>query len=413
MAYNAHQQVFSLSLMTSVVREIKGTQAKIQSEVEKKLPEVLSRLPGWQIAWGPVVWKHRPDDSSSGPDHVLFVARHPHFALSNGERRETYVLAIAGSVTRYNWVTNNGRVNAVVDFHRWLERGITTPPQPDASPSPENCYIAIGTALGVYRLSTVAPPPSAVSPGVEIPAYWASFPESPNTRVILTGHSLGAALSSTLALGLLESRAFAKFSPSNILVYSTAGPAIGNLVFAKLFSKRFPKISGPRYEVWNSMIVNLRDPVSQAWCTSEKASPKQNMNNIPTIYGEPAIFDILVGVAVGRALANCSLITYMPLQAAWFEGTPPSSSPTSREEFLEIVWEQHTGEFLKLLEIKRPQVQVLTGEEMGLQRMSSLEVICSEPVISELIVQIEAQEGEENASEDYKCVQALSADFVE
>ncbi|CAE7113549.1 unnamed protein product [Rhizoctonia solani] len=154
-----------------------------------------------------------------------------------------------------------------------------------------------------------------------------------------------------MALALVESRAFAKFPPSNILVYPTAGPAIGNLVFSELFSKRFPKVPGESYQVWNCMIVNLLDPIAQPWCTSKEKSPKQNLHNIPDIFGKsaPPIPEVLTGVNLGQYLANASTITYIPIQAAWFEGTPPSSPPADLGGFLALTWPQHTDELLNLM----------------------------------------------------------------
>ncbi|KDN44290.1 hypothetical protein RSAG8_05554, partial [Rhizoctonia solani AG-8 WAC10335] len=283
----------------------------------------------WEIVWGPAVWKFRPDDADTGSDDVFFVVKNPSLAFSNGEKQETYVLAIAGTQTRYNWAVNNGIVDEVVNFHEWLKRGITTRPEFHNSTSPENCHIALGTAPG-------------------------------------------------------------------------------------LLSERFPKVPGPRYELRNCMMVNLLDPIPQVWCTSKEKSPKQNMSNIPAIYGEPVLLEVWLGVAAGRALANASAITYIPLQAAWFEGDPPSPRPANLEAFFKVLWQQHTGELLKLMGIERIQdEEVLTGEEEGLQRMSDMEVARTEPFMCELMAQVDAQEAEEGgASEDCKSLRVLSEGLV-
>ncbi|KAF8685062.1 Lipase (class 3) [Rhizoctonia solani] len=405
---NAHQQVFRLSLFANIVREIKGDLDSIQIELENRLPVAVNQVPGWKVVWGPVAWKHKPDDTKTGADHVSFVARHPNLVYSNGEEKETYVFAVAGSVSEYNWVINNARVDSVVDLHKWLEKGITTAPKRDLSPSLGNAYISYGTAVGVYRLATAVPPKTSGSPGVELASYWAGFPESPNTRVIFAGHSLGAALTSTLALSLLESRAFAKFPASNILVYPSAGPAVGNITFARLFAKKFPKIAGPRYEVWNCMIVNRLDPVSQAWCNLKLISPEQNLDNIPTLYGEP-IKEIVSGVNMGKVLAALSTVTYMPIQAVRFHGDPPATSPSTQKEFFDIVWYQHLEEYLKFIGIDAPESQLLV-KDAGVGKMSNEEVTSCEPVIAELFVLPKTQEGAVDAAEDYKSLQALSVD---
>lgn len=333
----------------------------------------------------------------------------------DGKQKDTYVTAVAGTATGYNWGTNNARVDRVVDFHKWLKEGLTTEPRPEGSTSRENCYIAYGTALGVYRLASVKSPATASAPGTTLPTYWARFPNSPDTRVILTGHSLGGALSPTLAWGLSESRAFEKFEPNNILVYPTAGPTPGNLTFAVLYRKRFPKVPGPGYQVWNCNIVNKLDIVSQAWCILPEASPAQNMKNIPPIYGEPALRSVSWSVAAAEVWASLSGGIYIPIQAARFTGTPPASRPDDIQAFLAEAVLQHTKEFIKEFGIPIPATTVLTGEEEGIEAMSQEEADSIEPVLQDLVARIQQERLEASHGGEIQSFQTneqLSEDFT-
>ncbi|KDN35345.1 hypothetical protein RSAG8_11679, partial [Rhizoctonia solani AG-8 WAC10335] len=413
---NVHQQVFALSLMSNLAQGNTGTQADLQTALEQGLPRALRYLPGkWHIVWGPVVWKEAPDQATTGPDHVWFVARNSELAFTDGHTQDTYVLAIAATATKYNWIDNNAAVAAVVDFNQWVSKWVssgevTAPETVDPTVS-DAAYISYGTARGVYKLASVAPPFSAVGGGVPLRSFWASFPASSQAKVIVTGHSLGGALSPTLALSLLESQAFTSFPPENILTYPTAGPSPGNLTFAKQFSERFPKVPGPRYEVWNCNIVNLRDIVSQAWCTSEKASPKQNLKNIPAIYGLPEIPEVNFGVQIAKQLAEASQILYFPLQAQQFKGMPPPTAPADMREFLNFTRHQHLQEFLNLFDIAVPQA--LTGEEWGVQRMTPEEVVKTRPVMNVVIAPnlLDNPSDEPQEKEDYSAITALCETF--
>ncbi|EUC54678.1 lipase class 3 [Rhizoctonia solani AG-3 Rhs1AP] len=414
-ALNAHQQVFALSLMANLLQKNKGTREDLQRQIQKKLPLALLLLGGdWRVTWGPVVWKYSPDDAKTGPDHVWFVARNPNLKFPNGEQKDTYVLAVAGTTTDYNWVVNNARVDKVVDYHKWLEAGITTPPKEEISTSHENCYIAYGIALGVYRLASIESP--AASPGNTLPSYWASFPDSSETKVILTGHSLGGALSPSLAFGLLESGAFSKFKPNNILVYPTAGPTAGNLVFADLFAQKFPKVPGSGYQVWNYNVINELDIVSQAWCISKDASPAQNMGNIPTIYGSPAILAVSMGVAAASLWASASGTIYVPIPAIRFKGTPPASRPTTMKGFLKEALKQHGEEFIKEFQLPIP-TEVLSGEEEGIEKMTEEEAEGLEPVLQDIVNQIKmerlaAEPGQAALAGRYQAIAQLSEGFA-
>jgi len=70
---NIHQQVFMISIFSNMIRAEQNTLQNLEVSARQKITYAVSSV-GWQVVWGPVVWKNDPDNIT-GPDHVWFVAK--------------------------------------------------------------------------------------------------------------------------------------------------------------------------------------------------------------------------------------------------------------------------------------------------------------------------------------------------
>ena len=377
------RQVFALSAASNLVGNYKGTQSYLQSCLEAELPSIVDEISGqWKVVWGPVVWKDQPDNSETGPDNSWFVARNPSVVFDDGSTHDTYVVAIAGTATysMYGWTTENLAVDRVVDFPTWVEGGITRPP---VTVNPEDVdldgtYAANGTTATVHNLLTL--PNTADSAGPTLYEFLSRIPGSSTTRIVFTGHSLGGALSPTMALALVKSGAL----NVEASVYFTAGASPGNGNFANLFAQTFPasQCSDVEYAVWNTNIINSLDIVPQAWCAKRKQSPAQNLNNIPPIYGLPVIPFIAIAIFFLKYQANCSGIVYVPLQSRIIPGTRPSATPKEVLEFLNVALENHGAFYRRLFGID--SMAPVIRASYGLVEKSEEEKLLGIPVIGSI-----------------------------
>ena len=351
MPFDVFQQIFFLSLTSNLVNDFKGTQTSLQRALQQGLTSVLPvSVPGWQVVWGPVVWKNKPDEHTTGPDNSWYVAFHPSLEFEDGSIHPTYVIAIAGTPTEseYVWINQNFAVNSVADFNAWVAGGIQNEPVvvPAARIVQGTPYIATGTVRAVHLLLTTPAPGGAEGAGTTLLDFIKDVDKSGSNRFIATGHSLGGALSPSLALALVSAEALLAHKT---MTYPTAGPSPGNRGFTDLFTETFPvrKLDERfSYRGWNLNLVNTLDIVPQAWCPLRSNSPEQNLGNIPPIYGKP-VLPIVLGSSIVLALhALSSGTVFCPLPSQDFTGTPPSAPPTSLEEFLQIVGPEHQGAYL-------------------------------------------------------------------
>jgi hypothetical protein len=380
-SYNVFQQVFGLSLASDAVGGLKGTEANLQATMQSELPNILKLIgEGWEVAWGPKVWKYIPNESITGADNVWFVAKNPAVTFEDGKDYNTFVVAMADSATVYDWLVENFGVCSVVDFPAWIAGGLQNAPAKAHSVTNTGTYVAYGTAGGVHTLVSQPAPPGAASAGLLLPDFLASVTRSaPDSKLIFTGHSLGGALSPTLALGVLLSGTLCQFDPRNVLVYPTAGPTPGNDHFSELFESTFPKTAGSDYQIWNCNIVNELDVVPQAWCTHPSLFPLQNLENIPSIYGHPPLLSVDFAVGVAKVNANSSGIIYHPIRSTIFSGTPPAKKPSNFLEFITVAKEEHSTEYEKYFHIISPNSELLIRE--GVSRKTPEEINLHYPVI--------------------------------
>ena len=387
MPFDVFQQVFFLSLTSNLVNDFKGTQTSLQRALQQGLTSVLPVfVPGWQVVWGPVVWKNKPDEDTAGPDNSWYVAFHPSLEFEDGSVHPAYVIAIAGTPTEaeYVWINQNFGVNSVADFNAWVDGGIQNPPVivPAKNIVPGTPYIATGTVRAVHLLLTTPAPEGAEGAGTTLLDFISNVDGSGNNRFIATGHSLGGALSPSLALALVSAGAILA---DRTLTYPSAGPSPGNRGFTDLFTETFPgrKLDeAVSYRGWNLNLVNTFDIVPQAWCPLRSICPELNLGNIPPIYDKP-VLPIVLGSTIVLALhALSSGTVFCPLPSQDFTGTPPSAPPTSLEEFLQIVGPQHQEAYLDEVGLVLPTLNESQVLGSGLAQKAEDDIRFNYPVIA-------------------------------
>ncbi|KAI1750632.1 hypothetical protein F4782DRAFT_244475 [Xylaria castorea] len=356
--YNLFQQIYCLAMATGIVSNYQAPEAALQAALKQALNQVLPQLTGnWTVSWGPRVYKEKNQDSpEGGPDNVWFAAV--------DDNQKVCVVAIAGTASN-SWadISQDFNVFEVVDFNAWVElwssEGI---PQPEArKPTQDNgsalSYCAKGTCDGVWNvLNNVSTEPDE---GTRIDQYLAGLDSS--YTVVVTGHSLGGALSPIVALGLVK----AKLAGSHkVKVLPSAGVSPGNDKLAADYATTFPKdpLLGEGYQVYNTDYYNTFDIVPQAW--SIDTNDDRNLHNIldkiihPTDDFRPEV-EGYVNLAI--ALSKASQIRYTPLPGQSFTGPQPPDQFQSWDEVTLILGAEHVlaywdkigiTEFMKLFNSK-------------------------------------------------------------
>ncbi|KAH7882512.1 hypothetical protein F5I97DRAFT_1969907 [Phlebopus sp. FC_14] len=369
MSLDAFQQVYSLSRTSNMVNGYIGTQAHLQATLTDSVHAYVPTIGDWKIVWGPVVWKDQPNIPITGPDNSWFVAYNPSFTFEDGSVHPTYVVAIAGtaSYSLYGWTQENFAVGTIVDFNKWVAEGISKAPEAvwPKDITTDGTYVSMGTIKAVHTLLTFPAPPGTAAAGSSLLQFLSTLNDSSQARVVCTGHSLGGALSPTLALTLVSSGTFqAALGPSpGVLAYPTAGASPGNRSFADLFAKTLPARKSPGselggYQVWNLNIANSLDVVPQAWCIMPEHSLAQNVDNIPTIYP-----------------------LHSSLQHHLVSGVRPEAPPMTIIEFLNLASPQHTTFYLELLGVPEPEVSKTVVRQYGLVEKAENEKRLGIPVI--------------------------------
>jgi hypothetical protein len=390
MPLDVFQQVFSLSLASNLVNDYTGPLTGLQQALQFGLTQLVFPAVDnqWKLVWGPVVWKKKPEVDSTGPDNSWYIAFHPNLQFEDGSVHPTYVIAVAGTPVRstYAWFGQNFAVDSVVDFKDWVAGGIQSLPVAVRSVKdivPGNAYIAMGTATGVHILLTSPAPEGAASAGTTLLDFVKNLDQSSSPRFIATGHSLGGALSPSLALGLVTAGVF----PADLtLTYPTAGPSPGGKAFTELFVATLPPRPSQQsgsYKSWNRNLVNTLDIVPQAWSVRKDLSPKQNLHNIPPVYGLPVV-PFVRGITVVLAFHSLRAgVIYQPLPGQYFTAAPPSKVPENLTEFIEEFGSQHAEYYAKEVGIPLPELGEPLGRTYKLREKSKEEKRFEHPIIGE------------------------------
>ncbi len=238
--YNHVQQVFALNLFSNFVSNKKASTTQLQTELTTILNALLDNtymqdlIGGWEIVWGPVVGSYGIDVKRQVASNTLYVAKN-----SIGQ----YVIATAGTnpISLYGWCIEDFDVKTMV---LW----------PGQTESPEAPRISNGTSTGLNHLLSLEWENQSL-----MDFLVSTFNTvSSQTTLTVTGHSLGGALSSVLALYLLENQS--DWNPSKTLIVTaepTAGATPGNQAFSAYYTSR---IGSQTLRFWNKL-----DPVPHGW----------------------------------------------------------------------------------------------------------------------------------------------------
>ena len=346
--YDAYQQVFGLSMLANRAGGYTGSQVQLQQQLQYDLSYYLNGVPAvpgmtapnpspmatataalgnWQLVWGPALLEHvdKNNQPSGVADNAVYVAYNESVAFPGGSTLPAYVVAIAATnpISKFDWLVEDFDVSSVVEWATYNPANIVAATNvPVATGTP---MISMGTAIGVGKLLTKMPSPSgAAAPGTTLQQFLATLKPTSPTAIVFTGHSLAGALSPTLALYLQQQGALASFSP--VLVYPTAGATPGNANvlglngFVAEFNQAFPALptgwtaqSGP-YQHWNTDLWNVYDVIPHAWGLL-------NLQEIPTLYGSPALKTVSALAAAAAVNAAASKVNYVRIRNAPLQGS--------------------------------------------------------------------------------------------
>lgn len=312
-SYDFTQQIFSLNWLSNINVSRSDTLQNQQAFAQRKIaevlkdPEVVECIGEWEVVWGPVVYMHDASPENPNPtgvvDNLMYVARSK---VDDGN--PLYVVAIAGTNpdSWYGWFVEDFQVAKTV---AWPYHKI--PYLPFMQPR-----ISKGTSQGLDILSSMRCKSDGSTLGNTLTEFLASVTQSTDAlRVMATGHSLGGALSASLALALVDTQGPGTMWPwdverrAQVMALPSAGATPGNAAFSRHYDSALPR--GLTTRLWNKL-----DIVPHAWQADMLAE-------IPTLY-EPAIpKDVLVSLLADVALANSVLGNYRQLlpQTAPLPGT--------------------------------------------------------------------------------------------
>ncbi|MFG6100053.1 lipase [Leptothoe sp. ISB3NOV94-8A] len=237
--YSFEQQIFSLSWSTILSFGFKGEASEIASQTKELLVNVLEdkeiqKLIGiWNLVWGPGVYAGSLL-SAIVPDKSL----NSMFIVVPESDPEQAVVAIAGTngSSLMDWIFEDFNVKETVPW--------------PYGPSQTEAQISKGTYFGLDKLVNLESVDPTSNTSITAQQYLSTRPFK---NIMVTGHSLGGALSPCYSLYLDETRSQWDLSESTIIsCLPTAGPTPGDRNFSKYYDNRLLETTNRQ---WNLMDI--------------------------------------------------------------------------------------------------------------------------------------------------------------
>ena len=280
--YSPIQQQTVLCMLAYMSVFTEGSVAQLQARMTEELRLILSLhelqdlIGRWEVVWGPVIYQA---EGSTVADNTMFVVH----SLDTPQM----VVSIAGTnpYSLFNWLFENLPIRRK---EAWPTCGGN-----EAGFKPE---ISQGTANGLRILQAMQADGQTLLEFLQ--AYLPAL--SGSMAITVTGHSLGGALSSAMAVYLADMQL--TWNPDNRAVVSVtpiAGPTPGNLDFAMVADQA---LNGRIQRIWND-----KDVVPHAW-------DKAQMTKLPTIYAPTIKPNLFIRFVIYLAQQAANRSDYAHLQ---------------------------------------------------------------------------------------------------
>lgn len=185
----------------------------------------------WDVTWGPGVYENPNDDEA---DNTAFVVY--------SKSLNTYVLAIAGTNPKakldFKLEDSLNKDNPMVSWDNFDPSSEAAPVAVSSDTSTRQ--ITAGFALGSWLLcnSLVQTTLNPINKGQKLGDYLKGIDFSSGANVVVTGHSLGGALTMVMAQWI-QDLAGEKYQ-SQVSAMPSAGPSPGNSAFQSQWDSNFP-----------------------------------------------------------------------------------------------------------------------------------------------------------------------------
>jgi hypothetical protein len=324
--------IYQVSMYSSLVAKQTGPdlEAKLYAEIKAALLKDEPRIGKWTVAWGPMVVQH----NSSYARNAMYVAE-------SHDHPGTYVVGIAGTnpSSLYDWLVEDGLVSYQIPWVYALH----------AAPGAK---IALGTGIGLSKLQGGKPGNGRPGAGTTLLKFLEGLEPKRGKTVIVSGHSLGGALSPTLTLWLHDVRVlWDPFQHVKLSTMPTAGPTAGNSAFAS-YSDRH--ITATRF-------ANAIDVVPHAWQASDLAK-------IPTLYAPDIEPDEVIEelVAFAKRLSAGGNYTQILRDTGWFPSDVQPwlidpAKPAYENFVVQLAW-QHTVAYMKFFDVKSDALEAWAAQ---------------------------------------------------